>query len=183
MSRGMYIDKTKRRCYFKGNYQKEAKSKMNRRTIKSLIQGFILCLFLLISLPLNDWTSLEEAVSQNFTVSDTEEAGQPSQYITENPDDTLLAQAYAPVTGNLTLELRYRPISFRLFVMCTFATGFYSEQFFFYLRKSAILRAFRSLFSIPHVFCATCLSDIKRRKTTPLRCLISLDTYPCELIK
>lgn len=124
MSRGMYIDKTKRRCYFKGNYQKEAKSKMNRRTIKSLIQGFILCLFLLISLPLNDWTSLEETVSQNFTVSDTEEAGQPSQYITENPDDTLLAQAYAPVTGNLSLELRYRPISFRLFVMCTFATGF-----------------------------------------------------------
>ena len=115
---------------------------MNRKTIKTLIQGFILCLFLLISLPLNDWTSLEEAVSQNFTVSDTEEAGQPSQYITDNPDDTLLAQAYAPVTGNLTLELRYRPISFRLFVM------------------SAILRAFRSLFSIPHVFCATCLSDI-----------------------
>ena len=33
---------------------------MNRRTFYSLIPGFVLCLFLLISLPLNDLASLEE---------------------------------------------------------------------------------------------------------------------------
>ena len=97
---------------------------MNRRTFYSLIQGFILCLFLLINLPLNDWTSLEENTNRNFAVSDTEDAGQPSQYITDNQDDTILAQVYSPVTSSLSAELRYRPVSFRFFVMCTFATGF-----------------------------------------------------------
>lgn len=127
---------------------------MNRRTFYSLMQGFILCLFLLANLPLNDWASLEKTTIQNFTVSDAEATEQPSQYITDEQAEIILAQTYAPVTSDLSLELRYRPVPFRLFVMCTFATGFLFRAVLFLPEKERYFACFQvSIFCPARFLC------------------------------
>ena len=78
---------------------------MNRKAFCSLIQGFFLCLFLLMTLSLNNWASLEETTNQDYKISDTEEPGQPSEYITDNLTENILPQTYTPVVRSVSLEL------------------------------------------------------------------------------
>ncbi len=116
---------------------------MNRKAFCSLIQGFFLCLFLLMTLSLNNWASLEETTNQDYKISDTEEPGQPSEYITDNLTENILPQTYTPVVRSVSLELRSRFISFRSFVMCTFATGYLFRAVLFLPEKERYFACFQ----------------------------------------
>lgn len=132
---------------------------MNRRTFYSLIPGFVLCLFLLISLPLNDLASLEEMNHPDFTVSDTEDSGQPSQYLLDDLSQNVLVHAFAPVANGVSVELRYRPVSFRSFILFTFAAGFLFKAVLFLPEKERYFACFQA-----SIFCtARFLRDLSIR--------------------